>query len=222
MVSRCFFSRGLALAAVLALSAHAAPKKQPAKPKAAEPKTVDIYRAQPAPAFDSVKVHKLYLEGDFDEAIDLLETAIREKKTFTHEDSVFFCKHLGVMYAAKYETREKGKYYMHTLLMVEPTAKILDMYASDMIYMIFKNIQEEFEDSRMRLTRAEGHVRGNAQGDSMPVAKTPPKQDPKVSEGHPWVWVGAGTALVAAGATTFFILNDKPATRHLDAQYPTK
>jgi hypothetical protein len=199
-------------------SVTAAPRKPAANPKAQEPKTVDIYRTQSA--FDSLKVHKLYLEGDFDEAIELLETAIRERKSFTHADSVFFCKHLGVMYAAKYETREKGKYYMHQLLMVEPTAKILDMYASDMIYMIFKNIQDEFEESRMRLTRAEGHLKGNGQTDSMPVAKTPPRNEPKASEGHPWVWVGAGTALVAAGATTFFILNDKPATRHLDAQFP--
>ena len=77
------------------------------------------------PKVDSAKVHKLYLDGDFDEAIVLLENNLKDTRQYRHEDSVFIFKHLGVMYAAQYETREKGKYFMHRLLMVEPTAKIM-------------------------------------------------------------------------------------------------
>ncbi len=207
----------------LAASASAAAKKAPSKakaPAAAQPKQIDIY-VHPKPAIDSAKVRKLYLDGDFDEAIEILEDAIKERKTFNHGDSVFFCKHLGVMYAAKYDTREKGKYYMHMLLMVEPTARILDMYASDMIYMIFKNIQDEFDATRVRLDRAEKNWKGS-QGDSMPVAKTPePKhaQTEKESNSHPMVWVGAGTAVVAAGVAAYFIFSDTPATKHVDADF---
>ncbi len=167
---------------------------------------------------DTAKIRKLYLDGDFEEAIGILETGIREKRPFNHDDSVFFCKHLGVMYAAKYDTREKGKYYMHMLLMVEPTARILDMYASDMIYMIFKNIQDEFDQTRMRLGRAEKNVKGNAQTDSMPVAKTPDPA-PKVSSNHPLVWVGATTAVVGVGVAAYFLLNSTPSTKHVDADF---
>ena len=172
------------------------------------------------PLIDTARIRKLYMDGDFDEAIEILETGIEEKRPFDHEDSVFFCKHLGVMYAAKYETREKGKYYMHMLLRVEPTARILDMYASDMIYMIFKNIQDEFDQNRMRLGRAEKNLKGNSQTDSMPVSKTPGSEStPKVSNGHPLIWAGAVTAVVGAGVAAYFILNSTPSTKRVDADF---
>lgn len=211
--ARRIFPPALILVSALCTPALAAPRKAPVK-------TIDIYPNWPKTPFDSAKVHKYYMDGDFEEAIDLLETAIREKRTFSHDDSVFFCKHLGVMYSAAYETREKGKYYFHLLLTVEPTAKILDMYASDMIYMIFKNIQDEYEQTRVRLTRAEDHARGDAQRDSTPSSQAPRKGDANISGGHPWIWAGAGAALVAAGAATYFILNQKPGTRELDANFP--
>ncbi|HKP94240.1 MAG TPA: hypothetical protein VJ385_00655 [Fibrobacteria bacterium] len=99
-------------------------------------------------------IHAIYLDGDFEQASQLLETALKEKRVRTHDDSIFTFKHLGVMNAAREETREIGKYYMVQLLNLEPTAKILDMYASDMIYMIFKNIKEEFDENRLRMERA--------------------------------------------------------------------
>jgi hypothetical protein len=108
---------------------------------------------------------------------------------------------------------------MHLLLLVEPTARILDMYASDMIYMIFKNIQDEFDATRTRLGRAEKNWKGN-QEDSMPSAKTPPpRAEPKQSESHALVWVGAGTAVVAAGVAAYFIFSDSPQTSELDTHF---
>ncbi|MEO8104195.1 MAG: hypothetical protein ABI790_16895, partial [Betaproteobacteria bacterium] len=93
---------------------------------------------------DTAKLHGIYLDGDFDQAIKAMEAALKGKQALTHADSVFIFKHLGVMYAATPATREKGRYYMAQLIYIEPTAKILDMYASDMIYLIFRNVQEEF------------------------------------------------------------------------------
>ncbi|HLP40196.1 MAG TPA: hypothetical protein VK465_01705, partial [Fibrobacteria bacterium] len=69
---------------------------------------------------DTALVRGYYLDGDFDPAIDVLETHLTLHRVLTHEDSVFTFKHLGVMYAAKYETREKGKHYMLKLLETEP------------------------------------------------------------------------------------------------------
>src|SRR5438445_6042485 len=85
---------------------------------------------------DSALVRKYYMDGDFDPAIEILEKGLKEKRHFNHNDSVFIYKHLGVMYTARYENRERGKYFMHQLLITEPTAKIMDMYASDLIQMI--------------------------------------------------------------------------------------
>src|SRR5690606_23623833 len=68
-----------------------------------------------APRVDSATVHRLYLDGEFDAAIAVLEENLKETRQYSRADSAFIFKHLGVMYAAHYDTREKGKYYMHRL-----------------------------------------------------------------------------------------------------------
>jgi hypothetical protein len=162
------------------------------------------------PNLDSATIHKYYLDGDFEEAIAILETGLKEKRPFNHNDSVFIFKHLGVMYAAQYETREKGKFYMHQLLMTEPTAKIMDMYASDMIYMIFKNIQDEFESNRMRLADADNAANGNSQAHSNGKDPGRRKNEAGISSGSTAFWVGAtAVAAVAVGIGAYFILSDE-------------
>jgi hypothetical protein len=176
-----------------------------------------------ASTVDTNKIHSNYLDGDFDQAIKMTEAWLSSKSRMSHADSVFAFKHLGVMYAARNETREKGKYYMLHLLEVEPTARILDMYASDMIYMIFKNIREEFEANQVKLTRAEDHVEGNGQPRpasnlSQPLQPQPaasvsqPKrrEEPAAKQGgsgHAMYWVGGAALLVGAGVATYFILD---------------
>jgi hypothetical protein len=167
---------------------------------------------------DSAKVHSLYLDGEFEAAIALLEANLKETRQYSHDDSAFIFKHLGVMYAAQYDTREKGKYYMHRLLTVEPTAKILDMYASDMIYMIFRNIQDEFEQSR-EYTGAQRQRLARTEAVSAPP-QTQAKKDstranpqvaaaPHSSGGKKWVWGGVAVAAVAAGVGAYFLINDE-------------
>lgn len=116
-----------------------------------------------AVVMDTNAIHASYLDGDFEKATADLKQAIAGNSLHSRSDSVFAFKHLGVMAAANPETREKGKYYMVQLLNLEPSIKILDMYASDMIYMIFKNLKEEYEENRMKMRRAESHVAGNRQ-----------------------------------------------------------
>src|SRR6188768_3015805 len=59
-----------------------------------------------ADSLDTAAVHALYMDGEFDPAVKKLENARRMGWLKTHGDSVFAYKHLGVMYAAKYETQE--------------------------------------------------------------------------------------------------------------------
>jgi hypothetical protein len=206
----------LLAAALFSLPAAAPAKAAPAPKTATASKTAAVSKAQ-LPVLDTLTIRKLYLDGDFDQAIGMLEGALKEKRPFDHKDSVFTFKHLGVMYAAKYDTRERGKYFMHQLLMVEPTAKILDMYASDMIYMIFKNIQDEFEATRGRMLRAETHLIGNSQTGPEPARKEPdpdrkgpPTETDSKGSGAKYLWIGATGVALTAGVAAYFLLNDKP------------
>src|SRR6185503_3085647 len=151
--------------------------------------------AAPASVPDTNRIHSSYLDGDFDKATQMLEAWLAAKRPMSHSDSVFAFKHLGVMYAARNDTREKGKYYMYQLLTVEPTARILDMYASDMIYMIFKNIQDEV-------------AANDPHGPDGPGNSTPPGHDPLHPKGDPekpaakrtWpYWAAGAAAAVGAG-----------------------
>ena len=208
-----------------AITVSAAPKKAaPIKSASGSTATQIItIPSTPKSSLDTARVRKLYLDGDFDEAIELLVVGLNEKRKFNHEDSVFIYKHLGVMYAAKYDTREKGKYYMHQLLTVEPTAKILDMYASDMIYMIFKNIQDELDATRRKYDRAEQHVAENSkQGqDSESGAASKTSKEKSAADGNgTGYWIGATGAVVAAGVAAYFIFGDSPETRKVDGVFP--
>jgi hypothetical protein len=210
----------LSLALFGSVSAWAKPAAS-AKPAAKASSTASAKagtQSSGTPRVDLSKVHRLYLDGDFEPAIAMLENALKETGQYTHGDSVSIFKHLGVMYAAQSETREKGKYYMHKLLMVEPTAKIMDMYASDMIYMIYKNIQEEFEQNRA--LAAPG--KNGDQADTMPARNQAPlaaenqprargpKEEARVSGSKKWVWAGAAVVTVAAGAGAYYLLSQKP------------
>jgi hypothetical protein len=154
------------------------------------------------PGIDTNLVRKLYMDGDFDPATEILEAELKSDKTLNHADSVFIYKHLGVMYAARYETRERGKMFMFQLLLTEPTARIMDMYASDMIYMIFKNIQDEFETNRARLARAKGHVDGNGLTDT-----TSAKSKDSTGSKHLAIWIGA--AAISLGVGAFFLISSQ-------------
>lgn len=193
-----------------------APKPAPAPAPAPVP--APAAKASPKPSkvayipMDTTKVHERYLEGDFDHAIRTLEGQIKSGKAMTHAESVFVYKHLGVMYAAQKSTQDKGKHYMHQLIAIEPTAKILDMYASDMIHLIFRNVQEEFEVKRARLAPAADPVAEAPAPEPAPVA---PAAEPKSSGGNrKTIFMAAAGAAVAVGALTLFIVlsGDDPKT----------
>jgi hypothetical protein len=163
---------------------------------------------------DTAEVRRLYMDGEFDQAIDRIETSLRHGKGHTHEDSVFAFKHLGVMYAARYETREKGKRYMYQLLSVEPTARILDMYASDMIYMIFKNIKDEFDATRGNPDLAGGPTQGRPGGNSGNPGGGKPQPEKSKDRKTGWskagYWIGAGVLAAGAAAAWFILSEEKP------------
>lgn len=200
----------------------AAPKtstKPLSKPSATP--SVTIAEARRA-AFDTTAIHKQYVEGDFEEAIDKLESALKYVTPLSHDDSVFIFKHLGVMYTAKYETREKGKQFMMRLLDVEPTARLMDMYASDMIYMIFKNIQDEYEIAKAKLRRTQDLNTSNATQEANAngtLDKTDGKPGKKAS--YKWIpWTAAALAATGGVVLAVTLMNEEePAVKENVVQW---
>jgi hypothetical protein len=199
--------------------------------EAANPPKVSMAPAADATPLDTIAVHALYLDGDFEKATASLERALAANPFLSHEDSVFAFKHLGVMEAAREETREKGKYFMLQLLTLEPTAKIMDMYASDMIYMIFRNIKEEFDENKLRLQRAEAHVQGNqasasaGKSDSSASAlhgtasakpAAPQPERAGAAKRRKLYWLGGvGAALVGVGVVAYLMEDGSPANHRV-------
>lgn len=185
-------------------SAKSAKAKESAAPKASVPRQ----------AMDTAKIHATYLEGDFDLAIRTLESVMKSKKALTHADSVFIFKHLGVMYAATPATREKGRFYISQLIAIEPTVKILDMYASDTIYLIFRNAQEELESKRTAKVTVVDTVPAPepAMPATLPVAAAPAPV-PSKSNTKFWVTGGAVVALGAMGIL-YILLDDPEPVKH--------
>lgn len=166
-------------------------------------------------SLDTALVRKYYQEGDFERAIPILESLLKSKKTLNHGDSVFVFKHLGVMYAASETTRERGKYYMLQLLHIEPTARIMDMYASDMIYMIFRNIQEEYSMARAKMNRAESHLASNQNPvDAKAPQPAPEKEDRAAvrSSNKTYYLIGAVTLMAGVGVAAYVLTQDQPVT----------
>lgn len=197
-----------ASAATAPTAATATPAGKPA-PAPAPAGTAAAPAAKPAAkspgrlVLDTAHIHAIYLDGDFDQAIKILDGALKSRKTLTHGDSVFIYKHLGVIYAATPATREKGRYYMLQLISIEPTAKILDMYASDMIYMVFDHVRLEFEAAQRR----DAGIRTAHHPDSA-APKTTALRAGGNGTSHAWYWVGgAGVAAAAAGTGMFFYLH---------------
>jgi hypothetical protein len=193
---RAYFGFFLVLILIGSQAVSAARPNSPFSPTIASPVT-------PHPILDTAAIHALYMEGEFESATEQLERAIGEGLLKSHADSVFAYKHLGVMYAAKYETTERGKNFMYLLLTIEPSVKILDMYASEMIYMIFRNVQAEY------LLRT-----GRPNDSTAQVAKDSSKGGPsiKANRSRAWpYWAAGALALAGAGTAAYFLSQDDPA-----------
>jgi len=148
------------------------------------------------------------MDGEFESAIEQLENAARKGYLKSHADSIFAYKHLGVMYAAQYETMEKGKAYMYRLLSIEPSVKILDMYASEMIYMIFRNVQAEYQIRTTDPKTLSAVSTNPVQSDS---AKGNGKEKVATGRSLAWpYWTAGAVALAGVGAVAFFLIQERP------------
>ena len=149
---------------------------------------------------DTAAIHSAFINGDFDQATTPLESALQSKRAMSHADSVFTYKHLGVIYAAAAATREKGRFYLYQIVSLDPNANILDMYASDNIFLIFRNVQEDYKSKQAGIESANG-TRKRSDANSSRVSPTV-------------LWVTGGAAITMATALFLYGANEKPKSNH--------
>lgn len=157
---------------------------------------------------DHKTIHGQYNEGDFESVTAALEDFMRRNRTYSHMDSVFIAKHLAVVYTANPATREKGKYFMHRLLELLPSAKLVDMYVSEEIDRIFDKVREEF------LARQRSF--GVDTSRTVLPARPPSREAPanaqagvreKPERGKAGFWIAGGTAIALAGGAAAYLMH---------------
>ncbi len=164
---------------------------------------------KPDGTLDKEAISHAYFEGEFFRILPPLE-AYRHSfpASSTKEDSIFVYKYLSVIYAADASTRNKGESCMVQLIKMKPTIELIDLYISDNIEAIFKNVKQSYEQ-RQKYTR-EHDLLGNEKKDTASVTASK-------THSSKWIWWtlgGVGTAAIAT--TTYFVLSgdnkaaDKP------------
>jgi hypothetical protein len=158
---------------------------------------------------DKNAISKAYFEGDFHRILPPLEAWRSSRADKTREDSIFVYKYLSVIYAADSTTRIKAESYMVQLLKLMPTIELVDMYISDNIEAIFKDVQDKFL-KQQQYVRNHDEL-GRPIGDSLPTHNQSQSEPLRSSRKAQWVWwtVG-GVGLAAVATATYFVMNENP------------
>lgn len=153
---------------------------------------------------DKPAISHSYFEGEFARILPPLETYRQNfPKSATKEDSIFVYKYLSVIYASDPSTKAKAESYMVQLIKLMPTIELIDLYISDNIESIFKNVKEKYEQQQEYVTKHDEF------GHEKPNEKTP-SENPK-GNGHAIWWVAGGVGIAAVvGTVTYFALEPKP------------
>ena len=145
---------------------------------------------------DKEAISYAYFEGEFSRILPPLEVYRQSfPASATKDDSIFVYKYLSVIYAASPATRQKGESCMVQLIKMKPTIELIDLYISDNIQAIFKNVKQSYEQQQ-KYTRAHDLV-GNEKQDTTSAAA--PKTNSKT-----WIWWTLGGVGAAAIATTAY------------------
>jgi hypothetical protein len=188
---------------------------------ATKPVQTEIVQAKAA-KLDTAAAHAIYTDGDFDEVIAKLEPYLTQKLPMSRAESLFVFKHLGVIFSKDAASREKGKYCFRKLFDLNPEAQILDMYATDDIYAVFRLVRDEWALSHPEYAAANATASTNStaaanpsiSSTSAPIGSRPAGRDERAATTHSgskdqWkMWsIAGGAALVTAGVATWFLVS---------------
>lgn len=166
---------------------------------------------------DKEAISHAYFEGDFSRVLPPLEMV---RQTFpassTRDDSIFVFKYLSVIYAADSTTMTKAESYMVQLLRLMPTIELVDLYISDNIHAIFKDVKQKYLEQQKYVR--EHDMFGRPLRDSAAIGKG----IPRAKGSRKWIgWALGGVGTAAAAATVFYVMNDDPKTRTDRVVLPT-
>ena len=150
---------------------------------------------------DKKAISHAYFEGEFSRILPPLETFRQSYPNPSKDDQIFVYKYLSVIYAADSSTRKKAESYMVQLIKLMPTIELIDLYISDNIQAIFKDVKANFLKQQKYVR--EHDVYGHPSGIDSALTPAPGKK------GHPFLWwTVAGLGVTAAVATTYILMSE--------------
>jgi hypothetical protein len=157
---------------------------------------------------DTAGIKAVYLQGEFDSSTAMLEGALAGPAKMDRNDSIFALKYLGTMRAANEATAEKARYYFHQLLHLRPGMELVDMFASERVLDLFKQVKREHEVLYPKETpEAEAGTETGPRADlRKPIGNT---RRSGAFRGQ-WEWWLAGGALVTAIALGWIYFEARP------------
>ncbi len=151
---------------------------------------------------DKEAISHAYFEGEFDRILPPLEAYLQAFPAFsTKDDSTFVYKYLSVIYAADPSTRKKGESCMVQLIKMKPAIELIDLYISDNIASIFKDVKSNYFQQQKYVQ--EHDVLGNEK--RRPETETALTPKPHSTKWLWWTLGGVGTATIITG--TLLVLN---------------
>ncbi len=172
------------LAFVFLLCGYAAAAPAHPSPAATDP--------APATELNRIAIHYSYADGDFPAVIRSIYAFARAHATWDRGDSAFIAKHLGVVYAANPDTRERGKYHLLRLLELDPGDDLSDMYVSDEIHDLYQRLRRENE----------AHLR------ELAARREAERPAPAPVWRKPWAWAALAAALAVGVTATILLIPD--------------
>ncbi len=152
---------------------------------------------------DKNAISHAYFEGEFSRILPPLETFRQTYPNPTKDDQIFVYKYLSVIYAADSSTRKKAESYMIQLVKLMPTIELIDLYISDNIQAIFKDVKSNFLKQQQYVREHDVYGHPSIIGaDSTTTSKR------GKSSHHALWWTAGGVGLTAVAATTYFLLSE--------------
>ncbi len=159
---------------------------------------------------DKNEISHAYFEGEFSRILPPLEAFRQTYPNPTKDDQIFVYKYLSVIYAANPSTRKKAESYMVQLVKLMPTIELIDLYISDNIRSIFKDVKSNFlkQQQYVREHDVYGHPSGTDSTSSSTAATNPAASTQSRKGSHTALWWTLGGLGVTAAATTIILLSE--------------
>jgi hypothetical protein len=147
------------------------------------------------------EISHAFFEGEFSRILPPLEMYRQSfPASATRDDSIFVYKYLSVIYAADSSTRHKAESFMFQLIKMNPAIELIDLYVSDTIESIFRNVKKDYLEREKYMRDRD--VLGNGRKDTASAATLKP---------HSKAWIGwtlGGIGVAAAATTAYYILHE--------------